>query len=137
MSSTTIYHHCDGTTISHLNIDNKTDNLLLLRHASKCKNEDGKCTITPYCGEMKKLWKHIANCKDSNCKVEHCMSSRYVLSHYRRCKDPCSICGHVREIIRRENGVVINNSSTTTDNDHGRNGNEGEESSDNEEDEGT
>ena len=28
------------------------------------------------------------------------MSSRYVLSHYRRCKPPCNICDPVREIIK-------------------------------------
>eukprot|EP00957_Ditylum_brightwellii_P025425 1922788-Ditylum_brightwellii.AAC.1 len=66
----------------------KQQRLLLLRHASKCEYENGKCPITPHCQEMKTLWKHIASCKDQNCNVRHCMSSRYVLSHYRRCKDP-------------------------------------------------
>jgi len=78
----------------------KRQRLLLLRHASKCTAENGQCTITPHCAEMKVLWKHIANCKDSYCKVRHCMSSRYVLSHYRRCKPPCNICDPVKEIIK-------------------------------------
>ena len=78
----------------------KRQRLLLLRHASKCTAEDGTCTITPHCSEMKVLWKHIAACKDSYCKVRHCMSSRYVLSHYRRCKPPCDICDPVKEIIK-------------------------------------
>jgi E1A/CREB-binding protein len=82
----------------------KSQRLLLLRHASKCTAEEGKCTVTPHCAEMKVLWKHIANCKDSYCKVRHCMSSRYVLSHYRRCKPPCNVCDPVKEIIKK-NGL--------------------------------
>ena len=78
----------------------KRQRLLLLRHASKCQAENGTCTTTPHCAEMKELWKHIASCKDSYCKVRHCMSSRYVLSHYRRCKPPCNICDPVKEIIK-------------------------------------
>lgn len=51
---------------------------------------------------MKKLWEHIAHCKNQQCTVQHCLSSRYVLSHYRRCKDPnCPACGPVRETIRK------------------------------------
>jgi len=119
-----------STTISHLTIDNPTDLLLLLRHSSKCKTEDGECTVTPYCGEIKRLWKHIARCTDTECQVPHCLSSRHILSHYRRCKGPCSKCDPVKEAIRQENGgVIINN-----DNGHGSNNdNEGEKSSDNEE----
>ena len=98
----------DSTTISHLTIDNPTDHLLLLCHSSKCEEEDGKCTVTSYCGEMKKLWKHMAQCKEYNeCQVPHCLSSKYVLSHYRRCKGPCSKCDPVKEAIRQENGGVM------------------------------
>eukprot|EP00587_Corethron_hystrix_P001372 CAMPEP_0113305838 /NCGR_PEP_ID=MMETSP0010_2-20120614/5322_1 /TAXON_ID=216773 ORGANISM="Corethron hystrix, Strain 308" /NCGR_SAMPLE_ID=MMETSP0010_2 /ASSEMBLY_ACC=CAM_ASM_000155 /LENGTH=1600 /DNA_ID=CAMNT_0000160371 /DNA_START=446 /DNA_END=5248 /DNA_ORIENTATION=- /assembly_acc=CAM_ASM_000155 len=76
--------------------------LLLLRHAAKCPHENGKCPVTPHCGGMKRLWKHIAECKDQKCLVPHCVSSRYVLSHYHRCKDPmCPVCGPVREAIHR------------------------------------
>ena len=51
---------------------------------------------------MKRLWKHIAECKDQQCQMAHCVSSRYVLSHYHRCKDPrCAVCGPVREAIQR------------------------------------
>jgi E1A/CREB-binding protein len=81
----------------------KQQRLLLLRHASKCTFEDGKCPITPNCTQMKKLWKHIADCKQQKCTVPHCMSSRYVLSHYRKCKDPkCQSCEPVREAIRKQ-----------------------------------
>eukprot|EP00978_Attheya_sp_CCMP212_P045484 scaffold348462_cov62-Attheya_sp.AAC.4 len=76
--------------------------LLLLRHAAKCPHEDGRCPVTPHCAGMKRLWKHIAECKDQKCLVPHCVSSRYVLSHYHRCKDPrCPVCGPVREAIHR------------------------------------
>lgn len=76
--------------------------LLLLRHASKCPHEAGRCTVTPHCANMKSLWKHIMSCKDQECKVPHCVSSRYVLSHYSKCKDQqCPVCGPVREAIRR------------------------------------
>jgi E1A/CREB-binding protein len=51
---------------------------------------------------MKRLWKHIAECKNQKCLVPHCVSSRYVLSHYHRCKDVrCPVCGPVREAIHR------------------------------------
>jgi len=77
--------------------------LLLLRHAAKCPHEgDEKCPVTPHCSGMKKLWKHIAECKNQKCLVPHCVSSRYVLSHYHRCKDVrCPVCGPVREAIHR------------------------------------
>ena len=76
--------------------------LLLLRHASKCPHECGTCPVTPHCQGMKRLWKHIAECKDQQCQMAHCVSSRYVLSHYHRCKDPrCAVCGPVREAIQR------------------------------------
>ncbi|KAL7524412.1 hypothetical protein ACHAWF_000938 [Thalassiosira exigua] len=51
---------------------------------------------------MKRLWKHIAECKNQKCLVPHCVSSRYLLSHYHGCKDVrCPVCGPVREAIRR------------------------------------
>ena len=76
--------------------------LLLLRHASKCPHENGRCPVTPHCWSMKQLWKHIMSCKDQECKIPHCVSSRYVLSHYSKCKEPtCPVCGPVREAIKR------------------------------------
>lgn len=81
--------------------------LLLLRHASKCKHENGKCPVTQHCAGMKRLWKHIAECKDQLCQVPHCVSSRYVLSHYHRCKEAgCAVCGPVREAIHRNHEKV-------------------------------
>lgn len=76
--------------------------LLLLRHASKCPLPEGRCKIPP-CAGMKRLWKHIAKCKDQKCQVPHCVSSRYVLSHYHRCKDKkCAVCAPVRKISEEQ-----------------------------------
>jgi len=75
--------------------------LLLLRHASKCTELEGHCKVTPHCDEMKRLWKHISVCQKKECNAPHCMSSRAVLSHYRRCKDArCAACAPVRLTIR-------------------------------------
>lgn len=83
-------------------IRHKQQRLLLLRHASRCQHEAGKCPVTAHCASMKKLWEHIAHCRNQQCSVQHCLSSRYVLSHYRRCKDPrCPACGPVRDTIRK------------------------------------
>ncbi len=82
-------------------IKHKQQRLLLLRHASKCTAKEGQCTKTPHCAEMKELWKHISGCHNSKCTYPHCLSSRYVLMHYRKCKDPrCPACAPVRASIR-------------------------------------
>ena len=42
------------------------------------------------------------DCRNHDCKTAHCVSSRYVLSHYSKCKDNnCPVCAPVREAIRR------------------------------------
>mmetsp|Transcript_33018 Transcript_33018/g.79887 ORF Transcript_33018/g.79887 Transcript_33018/m.79887 type:complete len:251 (+) Transcript_33018:67-819(+) len=75
------------------------ERLVLLHHARKCPHEED-CPVTPNCAETKRLWKHIAQCKNKKCS--HCYSWRYVLTHFRECKDEtCPICGPVREVIRR------------------------------------
>jgi len=92
-------------------IKHKQQRLLLLHHSSKCPFDDGKCKVTPYCGEMKKLWKHMARCTDNECRVPHCFSSRSILSHYRKCKDPrCPACGPVRETVRKAQKSKSSNS---------------------------
>lgn len=73
--------------------------LLLLRHASRC-TVTGTCRATPHCAEMKRLWKHMSSCRKPKCDVPHCVSSRYVLSHYRKCNKRCEVCTPVREAIR-------------------------------------
>jgi len=85
-------------------IRHKQQRLLLLHHSAKCQREDGQCTVTPLCGEMKQLWRHMEGCRDNNCVVPHCFSSRAILSHYRRCRDAsCPACGPVRETVQTSN----------------------------------
>jgi len=83
-------------------IRHKQQRLLLLRHASKCDAPEGTCEVTQHCTEMKKLWHHISRCQKNDCDVLHCLSSRYVLIHYRKCKDAkCAACAPVRDAIKR------------------------------------
>jgi len=92
----------DDPTYDRSRLRHKQQRLLLLRHASKCPFPEGQCPVTGMCGGMKRLWRHISACKDQTCSVQHCMSSRYVLSHYRRCKEEqCAACEPVREVIRQ------------------------------------
>ena len=82
-------------------IKQQQQRLLLLRHASKCPQNGGRCPVTPHCASMKQLWKHITTCHDENCKVPHCVSSRYVLSHYSTCMDQaCPVCKPAQEANR-------------------------------------
>jgi len=82
--------------------------LLLLRHASRCNAPEGKCEKTDLCAPMKQLWKHIAGCKEARCSVPHCVSSRYVLSHYHRCKkEDCPVCKPVRMKSAREKMLTM------------------------------
>lgn len=79
------------------------ERLILLHHARKCphkENEASPCPVNPQCAEAKRIWRHIAQgCKDNHCS--YCYSSRYVLTHYRECKDEmCQVCAPVREEIR-------------------------------------
>jgi len=99
-----------GGSVSHddpktqVKIRNKQQRLLLLHHSAKCpQKEDGSCTVTPHCALMKRLWRHIEGCKDNKCQFEHCVSSRYVLTHYRKCREAnCQVCGPVRRVVRRD-----------------------------------
>lgn len=76
--------------------------LLLLRHSSQCTHQ-GACPVTRHCATMKQLWTHILVCRSQNCSTEFCISSRFVLAHYTRCRDStCDICDPVRTIIRVE-----------------------------------
>jgi myosin heavy subunit len=79
--------------------------LLLLRHASECKI--GVNCATKFCSQMTTLWKHMKKCRDKNCKISHCLSSRCVLIHYRICRSQgrtatCEVCGPVMEQIKRQ-----------------------------------
>lgn len=85
-----------------IRIHHKQQRLLLLHHSAKCPRDDGGCTVTPHCSDMKRLWRHMENCKDNSCRVPHCFSSRAILGHYRKCKDSqCPACGPVRETVKK------------------------------------
>ena len=89
-------------------IKQQQQRLLLLRHASKCK-EGPKCK-TRFCDQMVALWKHMKNCRDKKCKTPHCLSSRCVLNHYRICKNngrtaTCEVCGPVLKDIGGERNI--------------------------------
>ncbi|KAL7550319.1 hypothetical protein ACHAWF_013558 [Thalassiosira exigua] len=92
--------------------------LILLHHARKCphdENGDTICPVTPKCGDAKRIWQHIAECKDKKCT--HCYSSRHVLTHYRECKDGmCQICAPVRQEIRRrkQQGQILKTDTFST-----------------------
>jgi E1A/CREB-binding protein len=76
--------------------------LFLLHHSAKCAHEDGRCPVTPHCGAMKRLLRHMRGCKDNHYRVSHCFSLRAILSHYRKCKDTnCPACGPARDMVQR------------------------------------
>ncbi|KAG1707459.1 hypothetical protein DVH05_026658 [Phytophthora capsici] len=85
--------------------------LLLLRHAMWCKSVEGTCTTTPSCGEMKRLWAHMGACQQTNaCSYSHCISSKYVLSHFQQCVNPkCLVCQVVRYPVevKEKNGALM------------------------------
>jgi E1A/CREB-binding protein len=84
----------------------KQQRLLLLQHAAQCQHEDGHCQVTRHCAGMRRLWMHIGDCSEKECLVPHFVSSRYILSHYHRCKDfRCPVCGPVRKAIHRDHVV--------------------------------
>jgi hypothetical protein len=76
--------------------------LLQLRHAIKCVYTQGTCPISPYCGKLKILWKHLLICKNDYCQIPLCTSSRYVLYHYGHCKNlTCAVCIPVKDTYKR------------------------------------
>ncbi len=68
-----------------LSAKTRQQRLTLLRHASKCTSPN--CTVTRHCSQMKAVWNHILedDCTNPECGVKHCLSSRRVLSQFRRC----------------------------------------------------
>jgi len=81
--------------------------LFLLRHASQCTAEDGRCAA-PDCATTKALWTHLRDCTDNQCVVPLCLVSRSLLSHFRRCRGQCAVCDPVKEVVREELGRKTN-----------------------------
>lgn len=89
------------TGMKNTDIRHQQQRLLLLRHAAKCETEGARCPVTPHCAAMKKLWTHIMVCKQDKCPTPLCTSSRYILSHFHRCKDlGCMVCIPVNDAVR-------------------------------------
>jgi len=81
--------------------------MILIRHASQCTAPEGTCKASRHCDATRAVWKHILEdrCTDPNCKVRHCVSTRYVLRHYRRwCASPLSR-GAVCRLAKSSNSV--------------------------------
>lgn len=75
----------------------KRNRLLILRHITLCDNKSHKG-----CLKMKNFCHHISQCHNKYCQVPDCVSSRYVISHYRRCKDMfCPVCAPTRDTLKR------------------------------------
>ena len=100
-SSTAVNNHNNN---NNNNINNNRDlilqqqrtRIIQLRHASKCSRNEN-CPVYSNCSILKLLWEHILICKDSECKEKWCISSRWVFSHYAKCRDiDCSLCGPLK-----------------------------------------
>lgn len=77
--------------------------LILLRHSKLCKLPN--CN-TKFCSQLKTHWAHIQQCTALDCQMQHCLSSRSVLSHQYYCKrkatsDSCQICVPVKQFYRK------------------------------------
>mmetsp|Transcript_28085 Transcript_28085/g.50855 ORF Transcript_28085/g.50855 Transcript_28085/m.50855 type:complete len:152 (-) Transcript_28085:689-1144(-) len=84
-------------------IHQQQQRLLLLHHAAHCKQEIGRCTATPHCDTMRKLWDHIKECNAPTCTDRYCTSSRHIWIHYGKCKHVnCQVCMPVRVEICRD-----------------------------------
>lgn len=87
------------------------ERLLILRHAMWCKSTKPECEVLAVCREMKRLWDHMSQCQDTHyCKVSHCLSSRYVLSHFQQCVNAkCLVCQvvHFPVEVKEENGTLM------------------------------
>ncbi|KAL3804695.1 hypothetical protein HJC23_008510 [Cyclotella cryptica] len=78
-------------------VASKQHRLLVLRHSSQCQAEDGKCSKYAQCAEMRVLWQHMSNCREGNCAVKYCKSSRNILRHYLNCREDCETCAPLRD----------------------------------------
>lgn len=94
-------------------LEAKQHRLYLLQHSSTCPHKDGRCSVTRHCAEMQRLWLHMARCKDNTCKFPHCHSSRYIVGHFRKCRDTkCPVCGPTRETVKRNRALRSMSSRT-------------------------
>eukprot|EP00750_Incisomonas_marina_P014862 INCI17911.2.p1 GENE.INCI17911.2~~INCI17911.2.p1 ORF type:complete len:1445 (-),score=206.00 INCI17911.2:235-4284(-) len=93
----------------HNRIRRSIQRLLLFIHAKECK--DTVCKDPRYrqmCPQYKDLFNHTMSCKDDNCQVHHCTSSKYIIAHWSDCKDKksCLTCGNVLEALRKQRAAL-------------------------------
>jgi len=71
--------------------------LFYLHHACTCQATEGQCEYDSRCANAKDLVKHVKECKDKDCQISHCSSSRVIMNHYLRCKNKmkCLLCASV------------------------------------------
>ncbi len=93
-------------------IRRQQERLLQLYHAFYCVSPLHQCDDKEYgmsCGEMKKLWVHFGSCvMMKKCCTKSCSSSRFILSHFKRCTDVyCCVCCYVRtRIYAVKEGII-------------------------------
>ncbi len=99
------FHHRQSTSRRKIR-HRRQKRLLLLQHSAQCTVVEGECSRTSQCADMKALWRHIERCEATDCEYAHCISSRYVLSHFHRCQVAgnyrCKLCAPVRKYMTKQ-----------------------------------
>lgn len=99
------FHHRQSTSRRKIR-HRRQKRLLLLQHSAQCTVVEGECSRTSQCADMKALWRHIERCEATDCEYAHCISSRYVLSHFHRCQVAgnyrCKLCAPVRKYMAKQ-----------------------------------
>ncbi|VDP26770.1 unnamed protein product [Schistosoma mattheei] len=103
--------------------------LALLLHADHCERLERRGMATNCadrnCGEIRNLLPHLQSCtREKECNVPHCISSKYIMRHYRSCGDmECKVCSAIRKPIGNstpssvssvscpQNGLTLNHKS--------------------------
>ena len=76
------------------------ERLVLLRHAARCTAAPGLCANPEHSDTIRVVWCHVRSCRRLDCPFLYCLSSRFVLHHYSRCRDSnCDVCRPVRSLI--------------------------------------
>jgi len=91
--------------------------LLGLRNACQIYQYSDINNLHPKQKNTLKLWEHIQDCRDKDCKRKYCRSSCLILEHYFRCKrsnksTKCKLCAPVERYCRRANQLTNNEKST-------------------------
>jgi E1A/CREB-binding protein len=83
--------------------------LLFLRHCTKCKAAPGQCQFKQTCNLAKDLWRHLVECKDTECQYPRCSTSRILLQHHQKCRDRnCPTCIPVKQYVAKQKEALRN-----------------------------